>query len=152
VYQSSLCMCVIKLITFVVGTSTETHVSFVSKNSPKTVTQNSKIKKKLWKPECVWSFNMDWRIKFINIRQPMLKLKTHSGFHDLFRFWYVLEYKYGSIFWLEDGNLYLRLRKMSHTIYAANGKVSHIHRRMCEWDHTIDKSLVCLQSERRTSC
>jgi len=23
------------------------------------------------------------------------------------------------------------LRKMSHTIYAANGKVSHIHRRMC---------------------
>jgi hypothetical protein len=28
--------------------------------------------------------------------------------------------------------LYLRLRKMSHTIYAANGKVSHIHRRMCE--------------------
>ena len=38
---------------------------------------------------------------------------------------------------------------MSHTIYAANGKVSHIHRRMCEWDYTIDKSLVCLQSERR---
>jgi hypothetical protein len=27
--------------------------------------------------------------------------------------------------------LYLRLRKMSHTIYAASGKVSHIHRRMC---------------------
>jgi hypothetical protein len=33
------------------------------------------------------SFNMDWRgIKFTNIRQPMLKLKTNSGFHDLFRF------------------------------------------------------------------
>jgi hypothetical protein len=31
-----------------------------------------------------------------------------------------------------DNNLYLRLRKMSHTIYAANGKVSHSHRRMCE--------------------
>ena len=30
---------------------------------------------------------MDWRgIQFTNIRQPMLKLKTHSGFHDLFRF------------------------------------------------------------------
>jgi hypothetical protein len=28
-------------------------------------------------------------IKFTNIRQPMLKLKTHSGFHELFRFWYV---------------------------------------------------------------
>jgi hypothetical protein len=38
---------------------------------------------------------MDWRIlvfypepeaRFTNIRQSMLKLKTHSGFHDLFRF------------------------------------------------------------------
>jgi hypothetical protein len=29
---------------------------------------------------------MGWRITFTNIRQPMLKLKTHSGFHDLFRF------------------------------------------------------------------
>ena len=40
---------------------------------------------------------MDWRIlvfypepeardTIINIRQSMLKLKTHSGFHDLFRF------------------------------------------------------------------
>ena len=34
---------------------------------------------------------------------------------------------------------------MSHTIYAANGSVSHIHQRMCECDYTIDKSLVCLQ-------
>ena len=41
-----------------------------------------------------------WRrgIKFTSIRQPMLKLKTHSGFHDLFWFWYVYEYKYGSYF------------------------------------------------------
>jgi hypothetical protein len=29
---------------------------------------------------------MDWRMKFTNIRQPMLKHTTHSGFHDLFRF------------------------------------------------------------------
>ena len=57
-----------------------------------------------------------------------------------------------SILWLEDGNLYLRLRKMSHTIYVANGKVSHIHLHMCEWDYAIDKSLVCLQSERKRSC
>ena len=28
-------------------------------------------------------------IKFTNIRQPMLKRKTHSGFHELFQFWYV---------------------------------------------------------------
>jgi hypothetical protein len=34
------------------------------------------------------SFNMDWRrvLVFTNIHQPMLKLKAHSGFHDLFRF------------------------------------------------------------------
>jgi hypothetical protein len=32
------------------------------------------------------SFNMGWPIKFTNIRQPMLKLITHSGFHELFRF------------------------------------------------------------------
>jgi len=43
---------------------------------------------------------------------------------------------------LEDGNLYLRLQTMSHTIYAAkfeqmiihqhyDGKVSHMNRRMC---------------------
>jgi hypothetical protein len=31
----------------------------------------------------------------------------------------------------KHGNLYLRLQKMSHTIYAANGKLSHIHRHMC---------------------
>ena len=48
--------------------------------------------------------------------------------------------------------LYLRLWKMSYTIYAANGKVSHIHRRMCEWDYTIDKLLICLQSERIVIC
>jgi hypothetical protein len=29
---------------------------------------------------------MGWRIEYTNIRQPMLKFKTHSGFHDLFRF------------------------------------------------------------------
>jgi len=37
-------------------------------------------------------------------------------------------------------------------MYIYDGKVSHIRRRMCEWDYTIDKSLVCLRSKRRTSC
>jgi hypothetical protein len=32
----------------------------------------------------VSSFNMGWRILVYFIRQPMLKLPTHSGFHDLF--------------------------------------------------------------------
>jgi hypothetical protein len=34
------------------------------------------------------SQNVFW-VWVTNIRQSMLKLKTHSGFHDLFRFWYV---------------------------------------------------------------
>jgi hypothetical protein len=66
-------------------------------------------------------------IQFTNISQPMLKLKTHAGFHELFRFWYVEEYKYGSIYWLEDGNLYLRLRTISHTIYATQFEQTIIH-------------------------
>jgi hypothetical protein len=37
------------------------------------------LRQKSWKPECALSFNMGWRIKFTNIHQPMLKLKTHSG-------------------------------------------------------------------------
>jgi hypothetical protein len=61
----------------------------------------------------------------------MLKLKAHSGFHDFFDSDISKEYKYGSMLWLEDGNLYLHLWKMLHTIYAVNGKVSHIHQRMC---------------------
>ena len=55
------------------------------------------LRNKSWKSECVGSFNMDlWilvfypsqnrGIKFTNICQSMLKLKTHSGFHDLIRF------------------------------------------------------------------
>ena len=47
------------------------------------------LRNKSCKPECDLSFYMNWRIKFTNIRQPMLKLKTHSGFHDLFWFWYL---------------------------------------------------------------
>ena len=49
-----------------------------------------------WKPESILSFNMGRQIlvfypepeardKFTNIDQPMLKLKAHSGFHELFR-------------------------------------------------------------------
>jgi hypothetical protein len=44
------------------------------------------LRNKSWKPECVLSFNMGWRITFTNIRQPMLKLKTHSGFNELIPF------------------------------------------------------------------
>ena len=39
------------------------------------------LRNKSWKPECALSFNMGW---WTNIHQPMLKLKAHSGFHDLF--------------------------------------------------------------------
>jgi len=69
---------------------------------------------------------------------------------------------------LEDGNLYLRLRTMSHTIYAAQFEQTIIHQQVHlrresqshEPAHVhalmrlypIDKSLVCLQCERRTLC
>ena len=46
---------------------------------------------------------------------------------ELFRFWFVLQYKYGSIVCLEDGNLYIRLRTMSHTMYAAKFEQTIIH-------------------------
>jgi hypothetical protein len=91
------------------------------------------LRNKSWKPKCVLSFNMGWRIKFTNICQHMLKLKTHSVFHELFRFWYVLQYKYSNIIWLEKGNLYLRLWKMSHTIYAAKLEQTIIHQHVLLW-------------------
>jgi hypothetical protein len=66
---------------------------------------------------------------------------------------------------LEDGNLYLRLRTMSHTICVAEFEQTIIHQQVHllresqshEPPHVrmrsyqIDKSLVCLQGERRTS-
>ena len=33
---------------------------------------------------CFEFYNMGWQMLVNFIRQPMLKLKTHSGFHDLF--------------------------------------------------------------------
>jgi hypothetical protein len=71
----------------------------------------------------------------------MLKLKTHSGFHDLF-----LNCKFNLIFC------------MSHTIYAAKFEQTiihqHVHLRRKSQSHAlahvlmrlypIDKSLVCL--------
>ena len=67
---------------------------------------------------------------------------------------------------MEDGYLYLRLRTMSHTIYAAKFEQtiihqyvhllresqSHVTAHMLMKLYPINKSLVCLQSERRTSC
>ena len=38
-----------------------------------------------------------------------------------------LRVQYGSILWLEDGNLYLRLRTMSYTIYATKFEQTKIH-------------------------
>jgi hypothetical protein len=53
---------------------------------------------------------MGWRKKFTNIRQPMLKLKTHSMNY--------FDSDMSNSTNTEDGNLYLRLRTMSHTIRA----------------------------------
>ena len=47
-----------------------------------------------------------------------------------------------SILWLEDGNLYLRLRTMSHTIYAAKFEHmiihQHVHLRRESQSYSID--------------
>ena len=40
------------------------------------------LRNKSWKPKCVGSFNMDWRI-LVFYPEPET---IHSGFHDLFRF------------------------------------------------------------------
>ena len=63
---------------------------------------------------------------------------------------------------MEDGTFYLRLRTMSHTIYAAKFEQTinhqHVHIRWESQSHApvhaqmrlypIDKSLVCLQREK----
>ena len=101
------------------------------------------LRNKSWKQECVLSFILASMIYFDS---------------DM--------YKYSSILWLENDNLYLRLRTMSHTIYAAKFEQTiihqHLHLRRESQSHAsvhvpmrlypIDKLLVCLQSERRTSC
>ena len=74
-----------------------------------------------------------------------------------------LRVQYGSILWLEDGNLYLRLRTMSHTNYAAKFEQTiihqHVHLRRESQSHAaahvlmrlypIDKSFVYKVKEGR---
>ena len=85
---------------------------------------------------------MDWRIlvfypepeardKFTYIRQPMLKLKHILA--SMIFFDSDMSKSTNTVVYFDWKTVIynLRLRKMSHTIYAANGKVSHIHRRMC---------------------
>jgi hypothetical protein len=93
-------------------------------------------------------------------------ITQNSNMTSFFRFVdkraiYRLEYKYGSILWLEDGDLYLRLQKMSHTIYVSKFEQTiihqHVHLRRKSQSHLpahvlmrlypIDKSLVCLKSK-----
>jgi hypothetical protein len=66
----------------------------------------------------------------INIMEP-ITINSNSNMTSFFRF---VDKRaiYRLYNFMEDGNLYLRLWKMSHTIYAANGIVGHIHWRMCE--------------------
>jgi hypothetical protein len=44
---------------------------------------NGHLRNKSWKPDCVLSFNMGWRILvfYPEPKAPMLKLNKHSGFH-----------------------------------------------------------------------
>ena len=67
---------------------------------------------------------MGWRITLTNIRRRMLSLKAHSVFHDLFRFWYVEEYIFGSLGWLEYCSVYLHdlvtIKKSSYSFRYNN--------------------------------
>jgi hypothetical protein len=74
---------------------------------------------------------MRWQIKFTNIRQSMLKLKTHSGFHDYFDSG--MSNSTNTVVYFEDGNLYLRLRTQfkqtmihQHVLLRRENQ-SHIH-------------------------
>ena len=60
-------------------------------SSTKSIKDGVYLRNKSWKPEFVLSVNMGWWIlifyylvKFTNIRQPMLKLKTHSASMNYF--------------------------------------------------------------------
>jgi hypothetical protein len=52
--------------------------------------------------------------------------------------------KYSSILWLEDGNLYLRLRKMLHTIYTAKFEQTIIHQHVhLRWGKSVACTGAC---------
>ena len=82
--------------------------------------------------ECVLSFNMGWRI-LVFYSEPWI-----------FSILICLR-----VLWLEDGYLYLRLRNMSHTIYAAKFEQTimqqHVHLRRESQSHTLANVLMRLQ-------
>jgi hypothetical protein len=79
----------------------------------------------------------------------MLKLKTHSGFHDLFRFWYVLKSTNTVVYFDWKTVIYIYVCAKCRTQFMLPmEKSSRIHRRMCEWDYTIDK-IARLSTKRK---
>ena len=70
-----------------------------------------------WKPGCAFSFNMGWRI-LVFYSKHILASMNHN-------------YNTNTVVYFDgkDGNLYLRLRTMSHTIYAAKFEqtITHQH-------------------------
>jgi hypothetical protein len=99
------------------------------------------------------------RIKFTNIRQPMLKLKISSGFHDLFLNYNTILMTFWSIV-VDKCNIKMypvyQPTKFGQTIIH-----QHEHLRRESQSHapvhvlmryTQSINRVCLQSERRTSC
>jgi hypothetical protein len=117
----------------------------------------SSLRNHLGKPECILSFNMGW---WILVFYPELASMNYFD-SDMSKGTNTVVY-----FDWKTVILYLRLRTMSHTIYAAQFEQTiihqHVHLRRESQSHApahvlmilypIDKSLVCLQSERRTLC
>jgi hypothetical protein len=114
------------------------------------------LRNKSWNSECVLSFNMDWRI-LVFYPEPEDSMIYFDS--DMSKSTNTV------VYFERKTNLYLRLRKMSHTVYAAKFEQTiihqHVHLRQKIQSHApvhvlmrlypIDKSLVCFQSERRTS-
>jgi hypothetical protein len=62
-----------------------------------------------WKPECVLSVNIGWRILVNVIRKSMLKLTTNVGFHELFLKYHTNYTILDEYEWKQSANLYISI-------------------------------------------
>ena len=70
---------------------------------------------------------MGWQIKSTIIRQPMLKSKTHSGFHDLFSIFDMSKSTNTVVYFDWKTVIYIYACGKCRTIYAAKFEQTIIH-------------------------
>ena len=94
---------------------------------------------------------MGWRILLI-LCEPMLKLTTHYGFHDWFRFWHVYHYKYGSTLrWERQQPISTFAGKFTHNLYGVSW-LFYPRRRLLINVWFYLKCVYQLSQERERSC